>query len=84
MKKLLTGEEMFAGCENKYSKDKKCFEVVGKPNGTMKRAELKPFDYNSYMLLLVSLKQVGLEDYFQLDYEDDTLAFYYFDGDEVM
>ena len=73
MKKLLTGKEMMANCRNVYNADYTAFTVEGEPRGEMKQITLDSFDFTSYLMLEIGFKELGLDDYFEMDYDDNKL-----------
>ena len=73
MKKLLTGKEMMANCRNVYNADYTDFTVEGEPRGEMKQITLYSFDFSSYLMLKTGFKKLGLDDYFEMDYDDNKL-----------
>ena len=78
MKKLLTGKEMMANCRNVYNADYTAFTVEGEPRGTTKQIKLEGFDFASYLLLQQGFKKLGLDDYFEMEYDGGAvyLRFY--------
>lgn len=69
MKKLLTGNEVFANCVNRFNDDYSAIIVEGEPRGTMKQIKLEGFDFASYLLLQQGFKKLGLDDYFEMEYD---------------
>ena len=69
MKKLLTGNEVFANCVNRFNDDYSAIIVEGEPRGTTKQIKLEGFDFASYLLLQQGFKKLGLDDYFEMEYD---------------
>lgn len=72
MKKLLTNKEMFANCRNVYNADYSAFIVEGEPRGKMHQGKLMPMELESFMLLKYCFKEMGLEDYIDMLYDEES------------
>ena len=72
MKKLLTTKEMFANCRNVYNADYSAFTVEGEPRGEMKQGTLTPMDIEAFYLMKFCFKKMGLEDYIEMEYDEES------------
>lgn len=72
MKKLLTGKEMVANCRNVYNADYSAFTVEGEPRGEMKQSALTPMEIEAFYLMKFGFKQMGLEDYIEMEYDEES------------
>lgn len=72
MKKLLTSKEMFANCRNVYNADYNAFTVEGEPRGKMHQGKLGPMEFESFMLMKYCFKNMGLEDYIEMEYDEES------------
>lgn len=72
MKKLLTTKEMFANCQNVYNADYRGFVVEGEPRGKMNQGKLTPMELESFMLMKYCFKNMGLEDYIEMEYDEES------------
>ena len=73
MKKLLTGNEVFANCVNRFNDDYSAIIVEGEPRGTTKQIKLEGFDFASYLMLKMGFEKLDLDDYFEMEYDDNKL-----------
>ena len=73
MKKLLTGKEMMANCRNVYNADYTAFTVEGEPRGKMKQVCCDWADETDYLMLEMAFKKLGLDDYIEMEYDDNKL-----------
>ena len=73
MKKLLTGNEVFANCVNRFNDDYSAIIVEGEPRGTMKQVCCDWADETDYIMLEIAFKQLGLDDYIEMCLHEDKL-----------
>lgn len=73
MKKLLTTNEMFENCVNKYNEDFSAFTVEGEPRGKMKQVRCDWMEETDYTMLETAFKQLGLYDYIEMMLDEDML-----------
>lgn len=77
MKKLLTSEENWVNCVNIYSRDYKFLTTKGEPRGKMKQVCCQLSEKEDLMMLGEVLKELGLEDYIEMEYEEDDKKAYF-------
>lgn len=75
MKKLLTVNEMYENCENRYTEDGTAFYTVGEPRGVMKQFRIDKIDETTFTMIEQGFKLLGLEDYIEM-YNFDEGAFF--------
>ncbi len=73
MKKLLTGEENFANCVNKYNEDYSAFTTEGEPRGITKQIMCEWMDETDYIMLKMAFKRLGLDEYIETCYDENKL-----------
>ena len=73
MKKLLTGNEVFANCVNRFNDDYSAIIVEGEPRGEMKQVCCDWADETDYLMLEVAFKQLGLDKYIETCLHEDKL-----------
>ena len=73
MKKLLTGNEVFANCVNRFNDDYSAIIVEGEPRGEMKQVCCDWADETDYLMLEMAFKKLGLDDYIEMEYDDNKL-----------
>ena len=77
MKKLLTSKENYVNCVNTYSEDYTAFTTKGEPRGKIKLASCQWFEKEDLRMLEEALKKLGLEDYIEMEYEEDDKKAYF-------
>lgn len=77
MKKLLTSKENYVNCVNTYSGDYTALTTKGEPRGKIKLASCQWFEKADLMMLGEVLKELGLEDYIEMEYEEDDKKAYF-------
>ena len=73
MKKLLTGNEVFANCVNRFNDDYSAIIVEGEPRGEMKQVCCDWADETDSLMLEVAFKKLGLDDYIEMCLYEDKL-----------
>lgn len=77
MKKLLNDKDMYGNCVNIYSEDYTSITVKGEPRGEIKLASCQWFEKEDLRMLEEALKKLGLEDYIEMEYEEDDKKAYF-------